>query len=66
MPPRRIFFRITALLCFILAIIGGVMYPLNTLHIFWIFLYEAVVILGALGIIALLYRRGFEDSSSSS
>lgn len=61
MPPRKIYFQIIGILCVILAIIGGVLYPLNTMHIFWILLYEVTVILGAIGIIMLIYHRGFED-----
>lgn len=61
MRPRKIFFQIIGILCFILALFGGTVYPLNTMNILWIFLYEIVIILGSLGIIMLIYQRGFEE-----
>lgn len=61
MPPRKILFQLIGILCIFLAISGGLLYPLNTYHIFWIILYEITVILSTIGIIYIIYLRGFED-----
>lgn len=61
MPPRKTIFQIIVVLCAIMALMGALLYPLNTMHIFWIILYEATVISGTIGIIVLIYHRGFDD-----
>jgi len=44
-----------------LAIIGGLMYPINMMSIFEFFAYVVTVSLGISGILFLLYRRGFGE-----
>ena len=60
MLPRKIFFQTVGIICIILAISGALMYPLNTYSIMWVILYETVVILGSIGIIFIIYYKGFE------
>lgn len=41
------------------------MYPLNTMDILWIILYELTIFLGVSGILLLIHRKGFEEEVSS-
>ena len=61
MPSRKILFQIVGILCIALAFSGALMYPLNTYNILWIILYEMTVILGGIGILYILYSRGFKN-----
>jgi len=48
----------------ILAMLGGFMYPLNTMDILWVVLYEMVVFLGVSGVLLLIQYEGFEKDPS--
>ena len=48
----------------ILAMLGGFMYPLNTMDILWVVLYEMVIFLGVAGILLLIQYEGFEKEPS--
>ena len=60
-PNKRWILYIAVIICIALAIIGGMIYPMNQLDILSILLYEAVVILIMLAIIKLIYDRGLPD-----
>ena len=64
MPPHKVFFQIVGLICMILAMLGGFMYPLNTMDILWVVLYEMVVFLGVSGVLLLIQYEGFEKDPS--
>ena len=49
----------------ILAMLGGVMYPLNTMHILWIILYEVMILFAVFGILYLIRLEGFGEDTSS-
>lgn len=61
MPAHRLILQVLGLLCITLAIVGGIMYPLNTMSTFEILAYVLSVSAGISGILFLLYRRGFGD-----
>jgi len=65
MPPQKIVYQIVGLICMILAMLGGLMYPLNTMDILWIILYEITIFLSISGILLLIYRQGFGEEVSS-
>lgn len=65
MPPQKVVYQIVGIVCMILAMLGGLMYPLNTMDILWIILYEITVFLSISGILLLIYRQGFEEEVSS-
>ena len=64
MPPHKVLFQIVGLICMILAMLGGFMYPLNTMDILWVVLYEMAIFLGVAGILLLIQYEGFEPDSS--
>ena len=64
MPPHKVLFQIVGLICMILAMLGGFMYPLNTMDILWVVLYEMVVFLGVSGVLLLIQYEGFEKDPS--
>ena len=64
MPPHKVTFQIVGLICMILAMLGGFMYPLNTMDILWVVLYEMVIFLGVSGILLLIQYEGFEKDPS--
>lgn len=64
MPPHKVIFQIVGVICVILTMLGGLMYPLNTMDILWIILYEMTIFLGVSGILLLIYREGFEKDTS--
>ncbi len=64
MPPHKVTFQIVGLICMILAMLGGFMYPLNTMDILWVVLYEMVVFLGVSGVLLLIQYEGFEKDPS--
>jgi len=61
MPPHKVIFQIVGLICTILAMLGGFMYPLNTMDFLWVVLYEMTIFLGVAGILLLVQYEGFED-----
>jgi hypothetical protein len=65
MPPQKVVYQIVGIVCMILAMLGGLMYPLNTMDILWIILYEITVFLSISGILLLIYRQGFGEEVSS-
>ena len=66
MPPHKVMFQIVGLVCMILAMLGGFMYPLNTMDILWVVLYEMTIFLGVSGILLLIQYEGFDDNEGSS
>ena len=64
MSPHKVTFQIVGLICMILAMLGGFMYPLNTMDILWVVLYEMVVFLGVSGVLLLIQYEGFEKDPS--
>lgn len=66
MPPHKVYFQIVGLTCMILAMLGGFMYPLNTMNILWIVLYEMTIFLGVAGILLLIQHEGFEEEETLS
>ena len=61
MPPHKVIFQIVGIICMILAMAGGFMYPLNTMDILWIILYEVTIFFAVMGIILLIQKEGFEE-----
>lgn len=61
MPPHKVVYLIIGIICMILAMLGGLMYPLNTMDILWIILYEIAIFLSISGILLLIYREGFGE-----
>ena len=61
MPPQKVFFQIVGIICIILAILGGFMYPLNTMDILWIILYEVTIFFAVVGILLLIQKEGFDE-----
>ena len=64
MPPQKIVYQIVGIICMILAMLGGLMYPLNTMDILWIILYEITIFISISGILLLIYREGFGEEVS--
>jgi hypothetical protein len=65
MPPHKVVFQIVGLVCMVLAMLGGLMYPLNTMDILWVVLYEMTIFLGVAGILLLIQYKGFEEEAPS-
>ncbi len=65
MPPQKVVYQIVGIICMILALLGAFMYPLNTMDIYWIILYEVTILFAVSGILLLIRKEGFgvEDSS---
>jgi hypothetical protein len=61
MPAHRLTLQVLGLICIALAVVGGMIYPLNTMSIFEILAYVLSVSAGISGILFLLYRRGFGE-----
>ena len=61
MPPPKMVYQIVGIICMILAMLGGLMYPLNTMDILWIILYELTILFGVSGILILIHKEGFEQ-----
>jgi hypothetical protein len=61
MPPHKVIFQIVGIVCIVLAMFGAFMYPLNTVHILWIILYEAIIFFAVVGILLLIQKEGFEE-----
>lgn len=64
MPPHKVVYQIVGIICMSLAMLGGLMYPLNTMDILWIILYEITIFLSISGILLLIYRQGFGEEVS--
>jgi len=61
MPPHKVIFQIVGIVCMILAILGGFMYPLNTADILWVILYEVTIFFAVASILVLIQKKGFEE-----
>ena len=61
MPPHKVIFQIVGIICMVLAMLGGFMYPLNTADILWIILYEVTIFFAVVGILVLIQKEGFEE-----
>lgn len=61
MPPHKMVYQIVGIICMILAMLGGLMYPLNTMDILWIILYELTILFGVSGILIIIHKEGFEQ-----
>lgn len=61
MPPHKVIFQIVGIVCMILAMLGGFMYPLNTADILWVILYEVTIFFAVAGILVLIQKEGFEE-----
>ena len=66
MPPHKVVYQIVGLVCMILAMLGGFMYPLNTIEVLWVVIYELTIFLGVSGILLLIQYEGFEKEEPSS
>jgi hypothetical protein len=64
MPPHKVIFQIVGVICMILAMLGGLMYPLNTMDILWVILYEMTIFFAVSGILLLINREGFEKGAT--
>ena len=62
MLSLRTLFLIIAIICIALTVIGGLMYPMNTMSIFEVSAYVLTVSLGIIGLLFLLHQRGFDES----
>ncbi|MFW9925134.1 MAG: hypothetical protein ACFFDM_00025 [Candidatus Thorarchaeota archaeon] len=51
----------SGIICVSLAILGGFLYPLSSQGILAILAYEIVVILGVVGLLALVKKKALED-----
>ncbi|MGD2072480.1 MAG: hypothetical protein PVG65_03225 [Candidatus Thorarchaeota archaeon] len=51
---------LTLIVALFLAISGAFQYPLNTMGIVYILLYELIVVLGCISILFLIYKKGIE------
>jgi hypothetical protein len=65
MPPQKIIFQIVGLTCMILAMLGGFMYPLNTMEFLWIVIYELTIFFAVSGILVLMWHEGFDKEEVS-
>jgi len=65
MPPDKVVYQIVGIICMILAMLGGLMYPLNTMDILWIILYELTIFLCVSGILLIIRKEGFTEEVSS-
>jgi len=65
MPPHKVVYQIVGIICMILAMLGGLMYPMNTMDILWIILYELTIFLSVSGILLLIRKEGFTEEVSS-
>ena len=61
MPPNKVIFQIVGIICIILAMFGAFMYPLNTIDILWVILYEVTIFFAVVGILILIQKEGFEE-----
>jgi hypothetical protein len=65
MPPHKDVFQIVGIICIVLAMLGGLMYPLNTMDILWVILYEITIFFAVSGILLLIWKEGFEEEPTS-
>ena len=59
-PQRDWILFLTLVVVLALAMAGAFMYPLNTMGIFDILLYELIIITGSFSILFVIYKRGIE------
>jgi membrane-bound ClpP family serine protease len=59
MSPQKVVYQIVGIICMILALLGAFMYPLNTMGIIWVILYEVTILFAVSGILLLIQREGF-------
>ncbi len=62
MLSHRTLFLVIGIVCIALAVIGGLMYPMNTMSILEVSAYVLTVSLGIIGLLFLLHQRGFDES----
>ena len=62
MLSHRTLFLVIGFICIALTVIGGLMYPMNTMSIFEFSAYVLTVSLGIVGLLFLLHQRGFDES----
>jgi len=62
MLSHRTLFLVIGIICLALTVVGGLMYPVNTMSIFEFSAYVLTVSLGIVGLLFLLYQRGFDES----
>ena len=60
-PDRYWIIYLTTIICIVLVLAGGFMYPLNLRDPLEIILFELVSIVVILGIMLLVYQRGLPD-----
>jgi len=65
MPPHKVVYQIVGIICMILAMLGAFMYPLNTVDIIWVILYEVTILFAVSGILLLIKKEGFGTEASS-
>jgi hypothetical protein len=58
---RKWFFVLAGLVCIVLALAGGILYPPTSWGILTPTLYVSVIVLFSLGILRLVYLRGFPE-----
>jgi hypothetical protein len=63
MSPNKISYIVVGVVCAVLAILGALMYPLNTVNIFWVILYEVTICFSVAGILLLIKHEGFEKEN---
>jgi hypothetical protein len=58
---RKWLFYLVGLVCIALAVAGGIMYPSTPWGIFTPILYVSIIVFFALGILRLIYLKGFPE-----
>ena len=61
LKPQWIFYLV-AIVCCVLALVGGLSYPLVNQGLLNIIAYEAAVILVTFGLLLLIYKKGLPDT----
>jgi hypothetical protein len=56
---RKWFFYLAGIVCIALAIVGGMMYPPTPWGIFGPIIYVSIIVLCIIGLLRLIYLRGF-------
>ncbi|MFQ5832935.1 MAG: hypothetical protein ACE5H4_09555 [Candidatus Thorarchaeota archaeon] len=60
-PRAQWFIYLTAIVCSVLAILGGVSYPLNTQGLPYIILYELGLFVGVFSLLLLIYHKALPE-----
>jgi hypothetical protein len=58
---RKWLFYLAGLVCIVLATVGGIMYPPTPWGIFTPIIYVSIIVLSTIGILRLIYLRGFPE-----